>query len=285
MSDLRFNLVGIDEDILEFFDEFSKQYWSVCKDEKTIENLVIGYKRVIILMIRYKNSDIRDILIKRGITDSGTQARINRHFVEHINSNIEPIIIPIFDKYGSYTLDDNVITFNFMEDFKIVDEYMAEVHAQALEETLYELSKTIEKQIDEDCKNLEELYKIIRSVKNDEEERDKQIAEYCKKSDSNLLEKYGAIIFTMDQFGFNSKNFKKMMKFFSENMSLGYNIVFEKYFKLTLRKDSKYKTNMNIARQFIARWEEKMKYLKDKEKSIRDMSEEAKRNEYNSWIN
>lgn len=285
MSELKFNLIGINEDILEFFDEFSKQYWSVCKDEKTVENLVIGYKRVIILMIRYKNSDISDILIKRGITDPGTQSRINQHFIEHINSNIEPITTPIFDKYGTYSLNDDVITFNFMEDFKIVDDYMSEVHAQALQETLYELGTAIEKQIDEDCKNLEELYKIIKTEKSDEEERDRKIADYCKNNDGNLLEKYGAIVFTMDQFGFNSKNFREMMKFFSENMSLGYNIVFEKYFKLTLRKDSRYKSNMNIARQFIVRWEEKMKYLKDREKSIRDMSEEAKRNEYNSWIN
>lgn len=281
MTDYQLCLNNIDDDLAEAFKDFSYQYWTNCKDEKTIENIVKSYKYVVIGIIRYINSDIKDILINRNITDPGTQQRITEHYIEHINTHIESIIEPIIDKFGVYSVEGNNIVVDFHTDFGFVKSYMADVHAQALDATIFEMGTMFEKQIISDCEHLEALYKLIRTS----QDKEKDVAEYCHEKDANLLEKYGPIIFMMDQFGFRSNEFKNTMKFFSENMSLKYADVFKKYYKSTLRKDSNYKRNMSTVNKFITQWEDQMKLFKEREQAIRDSAKNAKREQYRSWIN
>lgn len=284
MSDFRFDFTNIPEEFCGFYQEIEEQYWTQCNDERTIENLVKSYKFILISMVRIINSDITEILVARGINDPATQQRINQHFVQHINENISSIIDPIINKYGVFSVDEHVIIVDFIKDYKIVSDYMSEVHAHALDATIFELGKAMENHINQDCECLEEIYKIVKSSK-DEEERKANVSEYIDKTDKNLVEKYGPIILMMGDFGFKSNKFKETMNFFASNLSLEYKDIIRRYYKLSLPKDTNYKRNMKSVEDFISVYDNQVETIKKHEQLVREECEKSKQKKYASWIN
>jgi len=283
MSNLRFDFTNIPEGFDEVYEEFDKQYWQHCKDEKTLANLVKSYKYILFNIVRYINSDISDILTARGINDKATQQKITQHYIDHINSNIDSITEPIINKYGTFSMDEDIIIVNFLDDYKIVSDYMAEVHAHALNATIYELGKIMESHINEDCKHLEEIYKIVRV--SSEETMEKDVSDYVSKNDKTLVEKYGPIILMMKEFGFKSGKFKENMQYFSSNLSLAYTDIIKRYYTISLKKDKEFQRNMKTVDKFIEVYEGKLNDIMKHEKLVREECEKNKQEKYKSWIN
>lgn len=284
MSDLCFDFTNIPEELYQLYQEIEQQYWSRCEDERNIENLVKSYKFILISMVRFINSDIVDILEARGITDPATQQRINQHFIQHINENISSIIEPIINQYGVFSVDEHVIIVDFIKDYKIVSDYMSEVHAHALDATIFELGKAMESHINQDCEYLEEIYKIVKASK-DEDDRKANVSEYINKNDKNLVEKYGPIILMMKDFGFKSNKFKETMSFFASNLSLEYKDIIRRYYKLSLPKDVNYKRNMKSVEDFISVYDNQVEAIKKHEQLVREECEKNKQEKYKSLIN
>lgn len=276
----RFQFNNLPSGCDELIDAFAENYWEHCKDEKTTENLVKAYKMIIINIIRYKNSDVSSILINRGINDPMTQQKINQHFIEHINSHIESIINPLLSKIGVFTLENDKIVVDFMTDFNIADNYLAEVHASALEATICELGTMMEKQILLDCEHLENIYKLVK-----QEDREKTVSDYCEKNDKTLFDKYGPIILMMPEFGFKSSKFKSTMQYFASNLSIPYTDIIRKYYTMSFKKDKEYKRNMVTVEKFIEVYEKELLAIRNKEEFVRDVSANAQKEKYKSWIN
>lgn len=281
MSELCFDFTNIPEEFKVLYGELDKQYWQCCDDEATLENLVKSYKIVLINIVRFINHDISSILTARGIVDKATQGKINQHFIEHINSNIGSIVEPIINKYGTFNLAENTIIVNFLDDYKIVSNYMAEVHAHALDATIFELGKIMESHIDDDCKHLEEIYKIVRSSNDTEND----VQEYIKTNDKTLVDKYGPIILMMKEFGFKSKHFRDNMQYFASNLSVEYSEIIRRYYTISLKKDKEFNRNMSTVNKFIQIYNDKLDSIIKHEKLVREECEKNKQEKYKSWIN
>jgi transcription initiation factor IIF auxiliary subunit len=173
---------------------------------------------------------------------------------------------------------------NFLEDYKIVSEYMADIHAHALDVTIFELGKTMEEHINKDCKHLEEIYKIVRTNKN-EENRKELVSEYINKEDKTLTEKYGPIILMMREFGFKSNKFKENMSYFASNLSVPYTDIIRRYYTISLKKNKEFQRNMKTVEKFIEFYDTELDKLTKHEQLIREECEKNKQSKYEDWIN
>lgn len=254
MTEIEYKFVynGATEDECASMEELLKKYFESCKKERTLENLKVAYGQSLINLIRLMSLDIANYLHERGFHDTITQQKILGAFNDHVNYNLKSILDGITFEYGAVDVRGDELHVNFKSDMDALNEYFAEVHAIAINAAIKELADTIDQYAQRDLKALEELYELSKAWS--AEEYSDKLAEYCTKCDTQLLEKYGAIIFNFRQFGFNSEKFREMVVYLFYNLSMPYSEILMRYFKRSLKKDSAYQKNLGQIRYFITRF-------------------------------
>jgi hypothetical protein len=254
------------------------------KNPVTADDYFYIYKKVLISLVEVVYSDIKDIIsdekFVQPIHDPATQQAVQQYFFNHIAAHRKSIIEPLMDKIPNYS-NHGVIKVYYERDYEIVREHLSSAYIAAIITSLGEFVEATKKQIEVDRESLVELSKKLHKTPSDD--IPKCIAEHCK--NTNLLEKYFAIIFNMDYYGFNPDVFTDVMTYYSMNLSKTKKDIQLRYFTLVFRKDTQYNNKMKFIGEFIDSFITKMKSIKQHEQLIRDKSAEATRSKYSRWVN